>query len=149
MTKTTTNRTGSLSSLLLVKRPAAISVSRRFHQTSFDQISEIPQILDPNFIVIIYSDKKSICFVIFSIFISICKVNGYIWRLFRHFFFQRETTFADKSRLTGFDVSCKLSPMETICMKCQILFSKFPTLFVNGDIRKTFSLRGSEFFPYE
>ena len=24
---------------------------------------------------------------------------------------------------TGFDISCKLSPMETICMKCQILFS--------------------------
>ena len=24
---------------------------------------------------------------------------------------------------TGFDVSCKLSPKETICMKCQNLFS--------------------------
>ena len=24
---------------------------------------------------------------------------------------------------TGFDISCKLSPMETICMKCQIQFS--------------------------
>ena len=24
---------------------------------------------------------------------------------------------------TGFDISCKLSPLETICMKCQILFS--------------------------
>ena len=23
----------------------------------------------------------------------------------------------------GFDVSCKLSPLKTICMKCQILFS--------------------------
>ena len=23
---------------------------------------------------------------------------------------------------TGFDISCKLSPMEIICMKCQILF---------------------------
>ena len=23
----------------------------------------------------------------------------------------------------GFDISCKLSPLETICMKCQILFS--------------------------
>ena len=29
------------------------------------------------------------------------------------FFFQK----------TGFDISCKLSPVETICMKCQILFS--------------------------
>ena len=24
---------------------------------------------------------------------------------------------------TGFDILCKLSPLETICMKCQILFS--------------------------
>ena len=24
---------------------------------------------------------------------------------------------------TEFDISCKLSPLETICMKCQILFS--------------------------
>ena len=24
---------------------------------------------------------------------------------------------------TGFDISCKLSPLETICMKCQTLFS--------------------------
>ena len=23
----------------------------------------------------------------------------------------------------GFDISCNLSPMETICMKCQVLFS--------------------------
>ena len=28
--------------------------------------------------------------------------------------------FAQK---TGFDIACKLSPLETICMKCQILFS--------------------------
>ena len=27
------------------------------------------------------------------------------------------------SQKTGFDISCKLSPKETICMKCQILFS--------------------------
>ena len=27
------------------------------------------------------------------------------------------------SQKTGFDISCKLSPMETICMKCQYLFS--------------------------
>ena len=25
---------------------------------------------------------------------------------------------------TGYDISCKLSPKETICMKCQILFSE-------------------------
>ena len=27
------------------------------------------------------------------------------------------------SQKTGFDISCKLSPVETICMKYQILFS--------------------------
>ena len=27
------------------------------------------------------------------------------------------------SQKTGFDISCKLSPLETICMKCQSLFS--------------------------
>ena len=31
---------------------------------------------------------------------------------------------------TGFDISCKLSPVETICMKHQLLFS--------GKIRKIF-----------
>ena len=28
------------------------------------------------------------------------------------------------SKKTGFDISCKLSPVETICTKCQILFSR-------------------------
>ena len=36
----------------------------------------------------------------------------------RHF-----ETFSLFSQKTGFDISCKLSPKETICMKCQILFS--------------------------
>ena len=27
------------------------------------------------------------------------------------------------SQKTGFDISCKLSPLETFCMKCQNLFS--------------------------
>ena len=30
--------------------------------------------------------------------------------------------FSYFSQKTGFDISCKLSPLETICMKCQILF---------------------------
>ena len=34
------------------------------------------------------------------------------------------------SQKKGFDISCKLSSVETICMKCQILFS--------GKIRKIF-----------
>ena len=32
--------------------------------------------------------------------------------------------FSNFSQNTGFDISCKLSLMETICMKCQILFSE-------------------------
>ena len=28
------------------------------------------------------------------------------------------------SQKTGFDILCKLSPLETICMKCQNLFSE-------------------------
>ena len=31
--------------------------------------------------------------------------------------------FSYFSQKTGFDISCTLSPKETICMKCQILFS--------------------------
>ena len=31
--------------------------------------------------------------------------------------------FSYFSLKTGFDISCILSPLETICMKCQILFS--------------------------
>ena len=32
--------------------------------------------------------------------------------------------FSYFSKKIGFDTSCKLSPKETICMKCQILFSR-------------------------
>ena len=35
------------------------------------------------------------------------------FEIFFSYFFQK----------TGFDISCKLSPEETICMKCQILFT--------------------------
>ena len=39
-------------------------------------------------------------------------------------FSRRHTAlFSYFSKKTGFDSSCKLSPMETICMKCQILLS--------------------------
>ena len=31
--------------------------------------------------------------------------------------------FSYFSQKTGYDISCKLSPKETICMKCRILFS--------------------------
>ena len=31
--------------------------------------------------------------------------------------------FSYSSHKTGFDISCKLYPLETICMKCQNLFS--------------------------
>ena len=36
----------------------------------------------------------------------------------RHF----EIYFSDLFQKTGFDISCKLSPKETVCMKCQTLF---------------------------
>ena len=40
--------------------------------------------------------------------------NSVFWeKLVKSFFFLK----------TGFDISCKYLPMETICMKCQILFS--------------------------
>ena len=32
--------------------------------------------------------------------------------------------FSNLLKKTGFDISCKLSPKETVCMKCQILFSE-------------------------
>ena len=35
-----------------------------------------------------------------------------------------EIIFLFFSKQTGFDITCKLSPMETVCMKCQILFSR-------------------------
>ena len=35
----------------------------------------------------------------------------------------RHQYFSYFSQKTEFDMSCKLSPVETICMKCQILFS--------------------------
>ena len=31
--------------------------------------------------------------------------------------------FSYSSHKTGFDISCRLYPLETICMKCQNLFS--------------------------
>ena len=34
-----------------------------------------------------------------------------------------EIFFSYFSQKTGYDISCKLSPKETVCMKCQILFS--------------------------
>ena len=40
------------------------------------------------------------------------------------------------SQKTGFDISCKLSPLETICMKCQMLFS--------GKNKKNISLSSAE-----
>ena len=33
------------------------------------------------------------------------------------------------SKKTGFNISCKVSPLESICMKCQILFCFFVLFF--------------------
>ena len=40
----------------------------------------------------------------------------------------------------GFDSSCKLSPVETVCMKCQILFSE-------KNKKNIISLLSAEFAP--
>ena len=43
-----------------------------------------------------------------------------------------EIVFLFFPRKVWFDISCKLSPQETICMKCQILFlSKIEKIFIN------------------
>ena len=47
--------------------------------------------------------------------------------------------FSYFSKKTGFDISCKLSLMETICMKCQILFS-------GKNMKKYFSMLSAENF---
>ena len=39
----------------------------------------------------------------------------------RHHYYKISSSFFPLK--TDFDVSCKVSPMETICMKCQNLFS--------------------------
>ena len=44
------------------------------------------------------------------------KTDRHKWDVFKTYFFQE----------TGFDMSCKLSPMKTIYIKCQI---PFPTYF--------------------
>ena len=51
----------------------------------------------------------------FQTFNTICWVKVSAEAILQHlsYFFQK----------IGFDISCKLSPKETICMKCQSLFS--------------------------
>ena len=39
-----------------------------------------------------------------------------------NFYHDKLVIFSYFSQKTGFDISCKLSPLETICMKCQNLF---------------------------
>ena len=46
--------------------------------------------------------------------------------------------FSNFSQKTGFDILCELSPLETICMKYQILFL--------GKIRKYFKTSSAENF---
>ena len=47
---------------------------------------------------------------------TLCKI--FSRRLTEFFFF----FFSYFSQKTGFNISCKMSPLETICMKCNILF---------------------------
>ena len=65
------------------------------------------------------SDKQHLfffCFVflLVLIFISLCPKSAIDKLIF----------FSYISQKRGFDFSCKLSPLEAICMKCQILFSE-------------------------
>ena len=43
--------------------------------------------------------------------------------IYSHVKFSTEDILNYFPQKTGFDISCKLSPNETICMECQILFS--------------------------
>ena len=66
---------------------------------------------------VLKGNKKSNPTVFFSLtilpFATLCAIStGY--KLVIFFLF---------SQNTGFDISCKLSPSETICIKCQILYS--------------------------
>ena len=51
-----------------------------------------------------------------------CHVMCSVLTLGKIFSRRHTEIFSYISQKTGFDISCKLSPMETICMKCQILF---------------------------
>ena len=53
------------------------------------------------------------------VYIGIFQENR-IWQFMQIVSIMSPLEFSQK---TGFDITCKLSPMETICMKCQILFS--------------------------
>ena len=46
-----------------------------------------------------------------------------------------EIFFSHFSQETGFDISCKLSPVETICMKCQILF-EMQIIFIGDNLHE-------------
>ena len=47
-----------------------------------------------------------------------------IYTLHAGYKFQQTTFEIFLSYFLGFVISCKLPPLETICMKCQILFSR-------------------------
>ena len=47
--------------------------------------------------------------------------HSMLGKIFSRRYFEIFFLFSQK---TDFDISCKLSPMETLCMKCQILFSE-------------------------
>ena len=58
--------------------------------------------------------------------------------------------FSYFSQKTGFDISCKLSPVETICMKCQVLFigdswHEISSSFMEKIRKKNVNLLSTEF----
>ena len=56
------------------------------------------------------------------------------------------------SKKIGFDISCKLSPLEAICMKCQSLFpgkqfSRNARVIFSGKNKKYFKMPSVDFLP--
>ena len=50
------------------------------------------------------------------------------------------------SQKTGYDISCTLSPLDTICLKCQILFSGKKKINMSSSEKLTQSVKGKTDF---
>ena len=76
-----------------------------------------------------------------SLFATWLQGTGYNWCIFTYFSRLQICEFISIFSLEkkGFDISCKFSPLETICMKCRILFSE--------QIREYFKMLSAENFP--
>ena len=64
-----------------------------------------------------------VVFVVFVFFVIFCFLFLSFTTLWANSGDNKLMTFFLVFQKTGFEISCKLSPLETICMKCQNLFS--------------------------